>query len=163
MQYPEKEIYTELVTRLKAHDYYFTAEGHTPPAHYDWDREQYTDAAEVKEYPFNRPAVFFRFGEMEYQGTSGFSQKGTVPLEVVVVQDKFVDAGDGAANQSDYLKLLEYKYLINNVLNLFQGTCFRSLVMTSIETDHDNRNLHVERIRYTIGVSLVREVIPPEA
>lgn len=160
MKYPEKIIYTECITRLKANAHVFTEETHSAPVHYDWDRNQYEPNEELREFPFNRPAIFFRFGEMSYEARTGKSKRGTIPLTVVVVQDKFVDAMDGAANQASYTKLLEYKYLVNWILEGFKGTCFSPLELVDISTDHDNRNLHVERINYNLQITLLREPLP---
>jgi hypothetical protein len=161
MDFPEKEIYTKLVAALKAKEYYFILKGHPAPQHYDWDRIQYEADGEKTEFPFNRPAIFFRFGEMEFTEHGGNSKRGNVPLTVTCVQDKYVDAMDGATNQPEYLKLLEWKYVVHDVLNKFRGSCFGPVELVRINTDHENRNLHVETIDYEIKVTLMNNVIPP--
>jgi len=159
MEFPEKDIYKEIEDELTDKAYYFTSKEHTPVAHFDWDRVQYEAEGERKEFPFDRPAVFVRFGEMPYE-TEGLRKRGTIPIIITVVQDKYVDSAKDSPSQADYLKLLEYKYLINDVLNEFRGTCFNALTLISMETDHENRNLHVERIRYECKVTLKRNVVP---
>lgn len=163
MDFPEKEIYTELVAALQAKAYYFTDNDHPAPAHYDWDRQQYEDAQEKKEYPFNRPGIFFRFGEMRYERHGGNSRRGVIPVTIACVQDKFVDAMEGAANQADYLKLLEWKYLVHDVVEQYDGECFSTMELIAFRTDHDNRNLQVEYIDYETRVTLIRNTIPEEA
>lgn len=160
MNYPEKIIYTELVARLKANAHVFTLATHVAPVHYDWDRNQYEPAEELTEFPFARPAIFIRFGEMDFEATTGKGKRGTIPVTVLVVQNKYVDARDGAANQTAYLKLLEYKYLVNQVLDGYRGSCFSGLELVQVSTDHDNRNLHVERLSYTLKAMLIRTALP---
>lgn len=162
MEFPEKEIYAELIAEIKAKAYYFTSLAHPVPAHYDWDRGQYEDDGDKKEYPFNRPAIFFKFDDMDYEDRGGLSKRGTIPLTVTCVQDKYVDAMDGAVNQSDYLKLLEWKYLVHRIFNKFSGDCFGPLQMVTIGTDHQNRNLHVEYIKYEVKGNLMDVTIPEE-
>lgn len=160
MDFPEKEIYTELIAELQAKEYYFISKSHTAPVHYDWDRAQYESAGEAKDFPFNRPTIFFRFGDMDYVPHGANSKRGTVPLTITTVQDKYVDAMEGASNQSEYLKLLEWKYLVHDVLNKFRGSCFGPLELLKFKTDHENRNLHVETIDYELKVTLFDNVIP---
>lgn len=163
MEFPEKSIYTELIAELKQRTYYFESAGHKAPAHYDWDRAQYVLNGERKEHPFNRAAVFFKFGTMAYERHGALSRRGTVPLTITCVQDKYVDSMDGASSQPEYLKLLEWKYLINNVLDGFTGNCFTALELIEIDTDHDNRNYHVETIQYELKVTLMKNRLPLSA
>jgi hypothetical protein len=160
MQFPEKEIYAELIAALKAKDFYFNSKGHRPPAHFDLDREQYLSVNETNEYPFARPALFFSFGEMEYEAKGSYNRLGVIPIEVIVVQDKFVDSADDAATLPDFLKLLEYKYLINDVLDHFQGECIGTTNLMSIVTDKENTNLLIERVRYSLKATLIKQQIP---
>jgi hypothetical protein len=157
MTFPEKEIFTALVDRIKSHEAYINDRGHIPPMHYDFDREQYIAEKDKEEFPFNRPAIFVRFGEMEYTAGSGFNKRGNIPVEVIVVQDKYSDSADGMESQPDFLKLLEYKYIINTVLDNYFADCIGSLNMTRIRTDHENRNLHVERLLYTMQITLTKQ------
>src|SRR5258708_7612598 len=107
MEFPEKDIFIELITRLKTYDFYFVDRGHVAPAHYDWDHKQYTDEVEPNTYPFNRPGIFIEFDLMPYEPRGGFDKRGTIPLIVTVVQDKYVDSMDTSINQADFTKLLE--------------------------------------------------------
>lgn len=161
MDFPEKEIYPALVDALKAKNYYFTDNDHPVPAHYDWNRGQYEVDGDTKEYPWNRPGIFFRFGEMRYERHGANSRRGVIPITVTCVQDKYVDAMDGAANHADYLKLLEWKYLVHDVIDQYEADCFSSMELITFGTDHDNRNLHVETIDYECRVTLLRTTIPP--
>lgn len=161
MTFPEKEIYSELITELKAKESYFTSLSHPVPVHYDWDRRQYEKQEATKEFTFDRPALMFQFGRMTTEPRTTSKIDIAVPLTVVCVQNKFVDAADRSANKTAYMKLLEWKYLIHNIINNFKGSCFRSSVLVGIETDHRNLNLHVERLFYTIKGTLTQPVIPP--
>jgi hypothetical protein len=161
MDYPEKDIYTEIIEALKEKEYYFISKAHPIPAHYDWDRGQYEPEGERTDFPFNRPAIFIQFGDMDYEPSGGYTKRGTIPITVTCVQDKYVDAMEGATTQPEFKKILEWKYLVNDVLDGFKGVCFSRLYMVQINPDHDNKNLHVEKIQYECRVTLRRNVIPP--
>ena len=161
MDYPEKQIYPQLTDRLKAHSYYFESLEHVAPAHYDLDRKQYEPEGEKKEFPFNRSAVFFDFGDMKLDPKGAYSKRVTIPLTVIVVQDRYVDSADGAANQPAYLKMLEYKYIVNDILEYFAGECFSELHLQDIKTDKDNDNLMVERLIYEFKTTMQKNTIPP--
>lgn len=163
MTFPEKEIYDEYIDELKAKAYYFTSLGHTTPVHYDWYRRQDERDPSRTEHAFDRPSVLFQFGRMSLEPYSASKSRVTIPLVVVCVQDKYVDARDGAANQAAYLKLLEWKYIVDRILGNYSPTCFSTSHLVNIETDHRNDNLHVERLFYTVKGTLTRPVIPPDA
>lgn len=161
MTFPEKEIYNECIDELKAKDYYFTSLGHTAPAHYDWYRRQEEREPAVEELAWTRPALLFQFGRMTQEPQSSNKSRVSVPLTIVCVQDKYVDPRDGSANQASYLKMLEWKYIVDRILGNFKGSCFSSMYLGWVETDHRNQNLHVERLFYTIKGTFTRPVIPP--
>lgn len=158
MEFPEKEIFKEIEEELTNKASYFSMKGHEPAVHFDWDRGQYETDEERTEFPFARPAVFVRFGEIDFE-TIGFRKRGTVPITITVVQDKYADSMKGSDSQEEYLKLLEYKYVVHDVLNEFRGSCFSPLILMNMSTDHRNRNLHVETISYQCLVTLKRTLI----
>jgi hypothetical protein len=158
MDFPEKEIYAAISAELNDKSAYLTDKGHDAIAHIDFDRKQYEAPNEAGEFPFLRPAVFVEFGKIAYEH-EGSKKRGTVPIKITVVQDKYVDSADASASQADFLKLLELKYLVNDILEGMEAECMRKLFLVEIEPDHDNRNLHVETILYTCQVVLKRNLI----
>lgn len=153
MNYPEEVIYEEIIDRLKSSTL-FADNDHEPPAHYDWDRRQYEPQGEIKEMPWMRPAIFIRFGKITFQQHGSRTKRGTLPLTIIVCQDKYVDSADGAESQDEYKKLLRYKYLVNDLIDGWKGSCFSEVYLTGIETDYLNRNLLVETIEYECKFNL---------
>ncbi|MFN7609577.1 MAG: hypothetical protein ACK5QX_01365 [bacterium] len=162
MDFPEKQIFTEIIARLKNNSNHFIAANHEPPVCFDWDRNQDQPEEEVKDLPFNRPAILIRFGEMTYEAQGSRSRRGTVPISIKVVQDKTVDAGEDLGTQELFTKLLEYKYLVNDLLEYLSTDCFSAFELLSMETDHSNRMLHVETIQYRCKVTLIRKQNLPD-
>ncbi|MFN7703473.1 MAG: hypothetical protein ACK5OS_02535 [Chryseotalea sp.] len=162
MEFPEKQIYTDVIARLKNNSNYFIDAHHEPPAYFDWDRNQEQPEEEANELPFNRPAILIRFGEITYEAMGSRSRRGTVPITVKVVQDKTVDAAEDLGTQELFTKLLEYKYLVNDLLEYYSTNCFSGLELLSMETDHTNRMLHVETIQYRCRFTLLRKANLPE-
>jgi hypothetical protein len=158
MTFPEKEIYAAISAELNAKSAYLQEKGHNAIAHIDLDRKQYEAPSEAGEFPFLRSAVFVEFGKMTYEN-DGSKKRGSVPIKITVVQDKYVDSADGSPSQADFLKLLELKYLVNDILEGMEAECVRKLFLVEMEPDHDNRNLHVEAILYTCQVVLKRNLI----
>jgi hypothetical protein len=159
MEFPEKALFAEIGAELTARAGYLTACGHQAVAHVDWDRNQYQIAEEDTELPFLRPAVFIGFGKMSVT-PEGLRRRVTIPLIVTVVQDKYVDAALGSSSQTEYLKLLEYKYKISDVLENMQGSCFSKMYLIAVGPDRANRNLHIETLEYEVHTTLKRTFIP---
>ncbi len=142
------EIYKHITETIKASDMF--VDGHTLPAHMALFNNQYN--REEEDIPYNRPAVFVEILPIKWERKNGI-KRGTAEVVVHIVQDCFMDAVDGDPQEPDYLKLLEYPELIDDILENSSGDTFGSpLENIATDPDTDHGNLLIIKQRYSCVV-----------
>jgi hypothetical protein len=145
-----KLLYNDAVAHLKANAAIFTDEGATAPVHYDWWKGQYEQPDQAQ--PYNRPACFFEFGEVEWQSGGGFKRTGLQQITVHVVQDIYSDSADGNAGKATFETKTDYADLVDTLLDGFRATCSGKWTSLGDEPDNDNDNLHIRKLIYRARV-----------
>lgn len=136
--------------------------GQPEPKHYAWFEGQPDETLSDKNntYPFNCPAIFFQFEQSTYEKGNGLTQKGEGKLILHVVQLKTADGIEGAETSAEFLKLTQYSDIIIDLLSGYPMPCSAKLFFTSIEKDHSNRSLMVDKITFQWNGTRRRALIP---
>lgn len=158
MDYIDKIIYDAIITRIKAQTAWIQTEGHTEPKAIEWYNGQYDKQAES--LPFTRPAILIEFGNTEWEPTSLSKRKGIVPITLHIVQDLLVQGRDGGAQHAAFKELLDYPYVINELVDGWSQGCFKKMVLTGTARDHGNDNLMVHLMSYQCEAVLNRSANP---
>ena len=149
----EKRVYEDIIAKITAGAAVITGAGHAAPAHYAWWNGQYREGIEDESHPYGRPAIFIEFGATGYVRESG-KARGAMPITLHIVQECYTDGRESDPQHADFKKLLEYPYLIIDLLDQVASDCGGSYELTEVEPDHDIRNLMIHRVRWRLKVRL---------
>lgn len=143
-----KIIYKAIRDRIRANPTHLTDAGHKVPELIAIYNKQYID--EDKEALPARPLLYVEFGRSDKKVVEGVKE-GEVPVIVHIVQDLRVTGSDKSLTEDDYLKLLDYPELIDDIL--YKAPVGNYVLEPSDEEpDHDHDSLLVNKLQFKVMV-----------
>jgi hypothetical protein len=145
-----RQLYTDIIQRIKTKENLFTERGLKPVKHYDWYNGQYQDESLVYNHPFATPAVFFEL-EVAFSDAGQGVQNGDINLKIHVVQEVYAQSFDGeytSIDQDKALQIADYLDLINECLHRSTGEYISSLRRVKLSPSISFSHLYAGVIEY---------------
>lgn len=113
---------------------------------------------EDQEVPFNKPATFIEFENVDWKDITHKQQSGDMIIAIHVVYHSVANSHNGSANQDQALRVFRFLRQVHQALHNFSGVGYNKLSRVQTQKDRSAGPLQVYIVRFATKIHDVSAV-----